>query len=105
MRRFYKHTLCILENFRLANQHLHHGLLIAVRSFIRTTHSLFPLHLYFLPARTMVDRSTNLLVSKYASLCQGVHDDAEDEQSHRAKRWCVLMRFQPIWEKRLDPCV
>src|ERR1035441_5365485 len=29
--------------------------LSAVRSFIRTTDSLFPLHLYFLPARTMVD--------------------------------------------------
>jgi hypothetical protein len=27
MRRFYKHTLCIIENFRLTNPHLHHGLL------------------------------------------------------------------------------
>ena len=27
MRRFYKHTLCILETFRLTNPHLHHGLL------------------------------------------------------------------------------
>ena len=30
MRRFYKHTLCILENFRLPNQHLHPGLLASV---------------------------------------------------------------------------
>jgi hypothetical protein len=27
MRRFYKYTLCIIENFRLTNPHLHHGLL------------------------------------------------------------------------------
>jgi xylan 1,4-beta-xylosidase len=31
MRRFYKHNLCIIENFRLTNQHLHHGLLGDVR--------------------------------------------------------------------------
>jgi len=27
MRRFYKHTLCMLHKFRAANHHLHHGLL------------------------------------------------------------------------------
>jgi len=27
MRRFYKYTLCIIENFQLTNLHLHHGLL------------------------------------------------------------------------------
>jgi len=27
MRRFYKYALCIIENFRLTNPHLHHGLL------------------------------------------------------------------------------
>jgi len=27
MRQSYEHTLCILENFRLTNPHLHHGLL------------------------------------------------------------------------------
>jgi hypothetical protein len=46
MRRFYKHTLCILEYFRLTNPHLHPGLLASgIRhdrtsiSFLRTSPS------------------------------------------------------------------